>query len=442
MTIFPTWYDPKEVLSLNDLIMIANSEDGNIPVLATLNALKILMALWYTAEDILNKSTDILADWSSDTKYTSAKAVKDYVDTVATGTMKYIGDYNASVGTFPATGGSGTGWAIKKWDFWIISVAWTLWGKAIQVWDFIICNTSTPGQTASKWDMLNTNITYVPEDVANKATTMTGNTASNTLYLTAKAIYDRAVWLFATKDNPTFTTWITTPALKVTGWTPWVWKIWTSDADGDWSWETPSAWGSALWTAITATRTANKTCTVVGDQTAIFKKGMVIRWKESSVDRMAFVCCPSTFSTTTTITFAWDDMASIDSSSFKYMAIDVQIINFAYAGAIWSQCSDAMNAWLANEPYRVLGADLSVGTAGTTNNTTIDINKWWTTMFTTKPTLATTVASSPLPFTADTTTALALNDKVTIDIDAVQTTVAQDLYVKLYVVPTRYLFIA
>jgi nitrogen fixation protein len=37
---------------------------------------------------------------------------------------------------------------------------------------------------------------YTPENVANKATTMTGNTTSNVLYLTAKAIYDWATGLF------------------------------------------------------------------------------------------------------------------------------------------------------------------------------------------------------------------------------------------------------
>ena len=60
-------------------------------------------------------------------------------------------------------------------------------------------------------------------------------------------------------------------------------------------------------------------------------------------------------------------------------------------------------------------------------------------MFTTKPTLATTVAASPTPFTADSATSLALNDKATIDIDAVQTTAAVDLYVQLYLFPTRIL---
>ena len=42
-------------------------------------------------------------------------------------------------------------------------------------------------------------IGYVPENTANKATTMTGNTTSNVLFLTAKAVYDWAIGLFQKK---------------------------------------------------------------------------------------------------------------------------------------------------------------------------------------------------------------------------------------------------
>jgi len=79
----------------------------------------------------------------------------------------------------------------------IISVAGTLGGTAVQIGDSVIANVDTPGQTAGNWNILNSNISYVPEDVANKATTMTGNTASNTLYLTAKAVYDWVIGLVA-----------------------------------------------------------------------------------------------------------------------------------------------------------------------------------------------------------------------------------------------------
>lgn len=203
-----------------------------------------------------------------------------------------------------------------------------------------------------------------------------------------------------------------------------------------------AAGGTSLWTAITATRASNTTCTVVGDQTAIFKKGMIIRWQESGADKVGMVSIPSTVSTDTTITFIGDTMASIDSGTFKYSVIlgaEPYIARFAYAGTVGAVASNVMNAYYATEPMKVIGADLQAGTAGTTNNSTVDINKNGTTMFTTKPTLATTVASSPTPFTADTTSALALGDKVTIDVDAVQTTAAIDLYVQLYLFPTRFL---
>jgi len=59
-------------------------------------------------------------------------------------------------------------------------------------------NSISPAQwkTAS----ISTVLGYTPENVVNKATTMTGNTNSNTLYLTAKAIYDWAVDLFLQKN--------------------------------------------------------------------------------------------------------------------------------------------------------------------------------------------------------------------------------------------------
>ena len=194
----------------------------------------------------------------------------------------------------------------------------------------------------------------------------------------------------------------------------------------------------------TPVRTGNTTFTVTGNITAYIAKGLVVKWMESSVQRCGMVSIPSTYGApNTTITIIGDVMASIDAGTLYYSAFGVEMFqkNFAVAGTIGATGTDVTNAYYATEPMRVLGADLQVGTAGTTNSTTIDINKNGTggTMFTSKPTLASTVATSPTPFTADTATSLALGDKVTIDIDAIQTTQAIDLYVQLYVFPTRYL---
>lgn len=53
----------------------------------------------------------------------------------------------------------------------IISVIGTLGGQAVQVGDSVIASVDTPGQTAGNWNILNSNIAYVPEDVANKENT-------------------------------------------------------------------------------------------------------------------------------------------------------------------------------------------------------------------------------------------------------------------------------
>lgn len=248
-------------------------------------------------------------------------------------------------------------------------------------------------------------------------------------------------------------------------WATFSWSIsatnlsWTNTWDQDLSWLTPNTrtltingtwydlsadrtWtiNPSIWTLMpwTPTRTSNTTFTVTWDVTSYITKWVIIKWTESSVVKCAMVSIPSTYwAPNTTITIVWDTMSSIDASSLKYCMMGAETKEFAVAWSIGATATDVARAYYAIEPMRVIWAEISVWTAWTTNSTTIDINKGWTTMFTTKPTLASTVAASTTPFTADSWTSLALNDKVTIDIDAVQTTAAVDLYVTLYLFPTR-----
>jgi len=204
-------------------------------------------------------------------------------------------------------------------------------------------------------------------------------------------------------------------------------------------WATPTA-GSSVWTAVpgTPTRTGNTTFTITGNYTALVTTGMVIKWTQSSVVKAGLVLSSTYSSPKTTVTIVGDTMASIDASSCKYFNKAADVIHFAYAGTIGATATDVMRAWYADKAYRVLGAKPSVGTAGTTNNTTFDININGTTAFTTKPTIATTAATGTI-FTADNGKSLAINDKVTIDVDAVQTTPAVDGYIDLFLLPTYYL---
>jgi hypothetical protein len=211
-----------------------------------------------------------------------------------------------------------------------------------------------------------------------------------------------------------------------------------------WAATTPA---SGAWTAAsgTPTRVSNTTFTVTGDYTTIFRKGLVIKWAESSTTRWGMVSIPSTYSApNTTVTIIGSTMASIDASSLKYAGAGAEQFawRFAVAGTLGATGTDVANKRYAEEPMIVIGADIQHGTAGVTTTFVADINKNGTTMFTVKPSLATTVTSSPTPFTADTATTLALGDYVTIDIDTINTgTLAIDLYITLYVFPARLEFL-
>ena len=131
--------------------------------------------------------TDTTLVTNSDTKIPSQKAIKTYVDSAVAGLLDYRGGYNASSNVFPSSGGSGVAGAVMKGDMWVISVAGTLGGAAVQVGDSIISNIDTPGQTGSNWNILNSNISYMPEDAANKSTSTSLGT-SDTLYPSQNAV--------------------------------------------------------------------------------------------------------------------------------------------------------------------------------------------------------------------------------------------------------------
>jgi hypothetical protein len=118
-----------------------------------------------------NISTDIPTDAASDTYYPSVKATKTYVDGLVVGLLNDRGNYDASGNTYPADGGSGVGGGILKGDIWFISVAGTLGGTAVTVGSSVRALQNNPGQTPSKWDILDVGLGFTPENVDNKVTT-------------------------------------------------------------------------------------------------------------------------------------------------------------------------------------------------------------------------------------------------------------------------------
>ena len=129
-----------------------------------------------------------------------------YADGLVMGLLDDRGNFDASVNTFPTTGGSGPASAILKGDLWTISVAATsgpLVGYNVSC--VLRALVDSPGQTAGNWAVNAVGYGYSPENAANKSSSVETDQASTTKYPTVKAVYDWAVGLFAPKASPVFT---------------------------------------------------------------------------------------------------------------------------------------------------------------------------------------------------------------------------------------------
>lgn len=120
-----------------------------------------------------------------------------YVESLLTGLWDDRGNFDASGGAYPSSGGSGAGGAIKKGDIWTVSVAGTLpTSKVVEAGDTVRALVDEATNTQADWAIGQNNIGYTAENSANKTDTMAGNTASSTKYLSAKGVYDWATSAF------------------------------------------------------------------------------------------------------------------------------------------------------------------------------------------------------------------------------------------------------
>lgn len=130
-------------------------------------------------------------DYFPDPTALAAQALSDaqaYADLLVVGLWDDRGSFDASGGSYPATGGSGAAGAIKKGDIWTISVAGTLpTGQVVEIGDTVRALIDTPGNTEANWAIQQNNIGYVPENVVNKDIDGTLAANSDTRYASQKA---------------------------------------------------------------------------------------------------------------------------------------------------------------------------------------------------------------------------------------------------------------
>lgn len=103
-------------------------------------------------------------------------SAQGYADGLVVGLWDDRGNFDASGGAYPSSGGSGSAGAILKGDIWTISVAGTLpTGQVVAIGDTVRAKQDTPGNTQANWAIQETNIGYTP--VNKVGDTMSGNLA-------------------------------------------------------------------------------------------------------------------------------------------------------------------------------------------------------------------------------------------------------------------------
>ena len=128
---------------------------------------------------------------NSDVLIPTQKATKTYVDASVSGLLDDRGNYTPSVsnpGTWPSTGGSGIGGAIRKGDLWYIAADGYLGTTAVVTGSNFRAIVDTPGQTAGNWNILNAGVGYIPENQNNKSTDGTMAANSVVLYPSQSAV--------------------------------------------------------------------------------------------------------------------------------------------------------------------------------------------------------------------------------------------------------------
>lgn len=126
---------------------------------------------------VSNLSTSVPTDGTSDVKYPSVKAVKDYADGLVVGLLNDRGSWaaGASPGAYPTNPpatGSGPGGSILKGDIWFINTAGYLGTTYVSIGSSVRALIDNPNpSTDADWDIIDAGLGFTPENITNKVST-------------------------------------------------------------------------------------------------------------------------------------------------------------------------------------------------------------------------------------------------------------------------------
>lgn len=381
--------------------------------------------IWvWTWDGTIEGDANLTFDTSTDT-LTTVNTVLQTVKASGSGWVEIKNSWGTDVIITGAWGGTGT------------SITWTTnIASASADYHQVAWGTGTITDTATG-SSTNININLVPKGTGRlQVWAVNVPTISSTDTLTNKTLTSPVINVSsdATGDLYYRNSWWLFTRLPI--WTNW--QVLTTDGTTPSRWAA-SWWGGWFWTTVpwTPTRTSDTVFTITDTSNAnlydqLLQRGTIIKRTQSGT-KQAMVVSATYATNTVTVTLIWDTFAA-GFSDVKYWLEKARMYKFAIAGTIGTTGTNLANTVMVESPTKIYWADFWAGTAGS-GTTTVDINKGWTTMFTTRPSILTT-NQNILWVTADTWTTATTGDYLTLDVDAVAgTTKIIDAYVNLYYMP-------
>lgn len=109
---------------------------------------------WAEADGNIDQTiSDLAAEVTARTAADAATlaTARSYTDSSLVSVFNICGNFDASTGNFPTTGGTGTSGAINKGNAFVCNVAGTIGSQDFDIGDTIAAKVNTPGQTAANW---------------------------------------------------------------------------------------------------------------------------------------------------------------------------------------------------------------------------------------------------------------------------------------------------
>lgn len=173
----------------------------------------------------------------------------------------------------------------------------------------------------------------------------------------------------------------------------------------------------------------------------IFKRGVILKWMESTTFQTAMVASSSYGTNTVTINIVGDTLTA-GFTAMKYAIAEISAISktFVIPGTLPSVATTNISTnWRPKTGIYILSADLDLTTGGSgSGSTVVDINVSGTTKFTIKPTITSTAVADINNVADNPSTEVAAESDITVDVDSVTSTAPVDAYVTIFCYPSAW----